>query len=180
MKTIEIKKVLQSFFEGKTTIKEERELETYFQSDEVAEELKGYRDLFTGICELAESVSKSTIEDDIMVYIHEKGGVQKSKRRWMWHTLTGIAASVILAVGGYLVFQQQEQQLNDTFDNPEIAYAYAEQTLTYVSEKYNEGLAALSNFGKLETAALPMQKGVKPVNEYMEMVKKLNTAEYSN
>jgi hypothetical protein len=72
-----------------------------------------------------------------------------------------------------LFFQQSEEQFKDTFDNPELAYAYAEQTLGFVSAKYNKGMSGLANFDKLETATEPMQKGMKPVNEYMEIVEKI-------
>lgn len=179
MKTMEVKHLLQRYFEGETTIAEERELEAYFKSGEVADELKQYSGFFSGLSELAEVEGESTIEEDIMDFIGEQTPVVKINRSWLWQTVTGIAASVILVIGGYLLFQQQEDQFADTFDNPDVAYAYAEQTLSYVSAKYNQGLAALGSFEKLQTASEPLQQGVKPLAQYLEMVERINQAAVS-
>lgn len=175
MKTTEIKQLLQHYFKGETTVQQERELETYFNSGEVADELKEYSGYFIGISELSESVADDAIENSVMDYIRQYAPVQNSRRFRLWPVLSGIAASVVLVVGGFLLFQQQEQQYNDTFDNPELAYAYAEQTLSYVSSKYNQGLTELSNFDKLQKAAEPLQQGVKPVDEYMDMIENIRT-----
>ncbi len=180
MKTEEIKHLLHRYFEGETTVQEERELETYFISGEVADELKQYKGFFSGISELSGSVNDDTIESDILNYISRNEPAQKSKRVWLWQAVSGIAASVILVVGGFLFFQQQEQQYADTFEDPAVAYAYAEQTLHYMSAKYNQGLAALSNFDKLQTAAEPLQEGVKPINEYLQMIGQIEATENSN
>ena len=176
MKTKEIKELLQCYFNGDTTVQQEQELEAYFMSGEVADELKEFSGLFSGLSELSVSVTDNAIEDETMEYIRNNAPEQNTRRFRLWPALSGIAASVILVVGGFLLFQEQEQKYNDTFDNPEIAYAYAEQTLSYVSSKYNQGLTALSNFDKLKTAADPLQKGVKPVDEYMEMIERIRTS----
>ncbi len=180
MKTTEIKHLLHRYFEGETTLQEERELEAYFSTGEVADELKEYKGFFNGLSGFAEPVNEDTIEDDILNYISENEPARKTKRIWLWQAVSGIAASVIFIVGGFLLFQQQEQQYADTFDDPELAYAHAEQTLAFVSAKYNEGLAALSNFDKLQSAAEPIQETVKPVNEYLDVVEKMNKPANTN
>jgi hypothetical protein len=180
MKTMEVKHLLQRYFEGETTVQEERELEAYFNSGDVADELKEYSGFFSGIAELAEVAGEDTIEEDVMEFIRINEPAAKPKQRWLWQSISGIAASVIIVVGGFLFYQQQEEHFADTFDDPEIAYAYAEQTLAFVSAKYNQGLAALSNFDKLQTAAEPLQQGVRPINEYLEMVEKMNIVPAGN
>jgi hypothetical protein len=174
MKTMEVKHLLQRYFEGETTVQEERELEAYFNSGDVADELKEYSGFFSGISELAEVAGEDTIEEDVMEFITMNDPAEKPKRRWLWQSVSGIAASVIIVVGSFLFFQKQEEHFTDTFDDPEVAYAYAEQTLSFVSAKYNQGLAALSNFDKLQTAAEPLQQGVQPINEYLKMVERMN------
>ncbi len=175
MKTTEIKQLLKHYFDGETTVKQERELEAYFKSDEIAEELKKYHGFFNGLSELTESVIDNSIESDVMDFIQKNAPDKNSRRMPLWSTLSGIAASVILVIGGSLLFQQKEQQYNDSFDNPEVAYAYAEQTLAYVSSKYNQGFAALANFEKIKSASEPLQEGIKPVNKYLDMIENMNT-----
>ena len=92
----------------------------------------------------------------------------------MWKMVTGIAASVVIVLGGFLFYQQQQKPFEDTFDDPEKAYEYAVQTLQYVSGKYNEGLAELSNFEKINNASEPLKKGIQPIAEFYEGLEKIN------
>jgi len=174
METKKVKQLLQRYFEGVSTDKEEKTLKAYFKSDEVAEEFKEYTRFFNGISEISEDTNRSDLEDEIMDFIIKNEQKEKNKYRWLYTVISGIAASLIIIVGGMLLYyHQQKQPFEDTFDNPETAYNYAEKTLNYVSSKYNKGLACLSDFDKLETATEPMHKGVKPVNEFFEEIEKI-------
>jgi hypothetical protein len=174
METKKIKQLLKRYFNGESSLAEERILEKYFQSGNVAEELKEYAGFFIGISELAETGRDEKLEGEIMNFIQKNEPKEKLNKRWLWQAVTGIAASIIIVMGGVLFYQNQNNSFEDTFDNPEVAYAYAEQTLSYISDKYNKGLSGLANFDKLETATEPIQKGVKPVNEYLEMIEKMS------
>lgn len=175
MKTEEVKHLLQRYFEGESTEAEERRLEAYFQSENVDHEVAKYAEFFGGISELAAIADDPNIEDDVMDYILETENREKTRYRTMWKTVTGIAASIIVVLGGFLFFQEQQKPYNDTFNDPEKAYAYAEQTLQFVSGKYNKGLAELSNFDKLRTAQEPIKKATEPVIEFYEGVQKVET-----
>jgi len=117
----------------------------------------------------------SQVENEIMDYILENESQDKNKYRWLWQTVTGIAASVIIVIGGMLLYQQNNQNYEDTFENPEVAYAVAQDALEYMSAKYNKGLAELSNFDKLQEASKPLKKGVQPVNEFYENIRKMGS-----
>lgn len=173
METKEIAKLLQKYFNGETTGEEERTLETYFASGNVAGEFKEYSGFFTGISELATNKAESDIEEEIMDFILENENREKTKYRWLWKTVTGIAASVIIILGGFLFYQQQQKPFKDTFDDPKEAYAYAQQTLQFVSVKYNKGMSGLSEFEKLQKATKPIKKGLAPVNEFYNAIKRM-------
>ena len=173
METKEIKQLLQRFFNGESSFEEERKLETYFQSGDVAEEVAEYTEFFGGISELVSAVDDSTIEDDVMDCILENEHREKTKFKRLWINVTGIAASIIIILGGFLFYQQKQKPFDDTFENPEQAYAYAEQTLQFVSGKYNKGLAEFSYFEKLQKANKPLKKGIAPVNEFYEGIEKM-------
>ena len=174
MKTKEIQQLLQQFFNGETSLEQERQLENYFQSGNVADELKEYAGFFGGIAELTGISDHSTIEEDVMDFILENEHQEKTKYRWLWKTVTGIAASVIIVLGGFLFYQQQQKPFDDTFSDPEQAYDYAAQTLQFVSGKYNKGLAELSNFEIINKAPKPLKKSVAPINEFYEGLEKIN------
>lgn len=173
METKEVKYLLQRYFNGESTEEEERSLEAYFQSGEVAEEVAEYAEFFGGISELANLADDADIEDDVMDYILENEHREKTKYRTMWKMVTGIAASVIIVLGSFLVYQEQRKPFDDTFNDPEEAYAYATQTLGFVGEKYSKGLAELSKFEKLQKASDPIKKGTAPVVEFYKGVEKL-------
>ena len=174
MKTKEIQQLLQLFFKGETSLEEERQLENYFQSGNVAGELKEYAGFFGGIEELAGISDDSTIEEDVMDFILENEHQEKTKYRWLWKTVTGIAASIIIVLGGFLFYQQQQKPFDDTFSDPEQAYDYAAQTIQFVSGKYNKGLAELSNFEIINKAPKPLKKSIAPINEFYEGLEKIN------
>lgn len=173
METKEIKRLLQLYFNGESTLEDERTLEAYFRAGDVAKDVAEYAEFFGGISELSNVVDDSSIEEDVMDYILENEHREKTKFRKLWINVTGIAASVIIILGGFLFYQQQQKPFDDTFENPEQAYEYAEQTLQFVSAKYNKGFAELSNFGMLQKANEPLKKGVAPINEFFEIIKKM-------
>lgn len=179
METKEVKQLLQRYFNGESTIEEDRKLEAYFQSGKANEEVAQYAEFFDGMNELSDTADDPTIEDEVMDYILENESQDKNKYRWLWQTVTGIAASVIIVIGGMLLYQQDDQNFDDTYENPEVAYAVAEDALGYMSAKYNKGLAELSNFDKLQTASQPLRKGVQPVNEFYRNLEELKTKEDS-
>jgi hypothetical protein len=91
----------------------------------------------------------------------------------MWQIVTGIAASVILVMLA-VNFYSSQNQWKDTFSDPNQAYAEASKTLSYVSEKYNKGLAQLRPIGKLEGAVDPLNSGMKKLNVGFDRMNELN------
>jgi hypothetical protein len=172
METTKIKALLQKYFEGETSPAEEKVIENYFNGGKVNRSLQEYAQFFEGISKLAGNNRDRALESDIMDYILENETKEKSKYRWLWQAVTGVAASVIIILGGFLYYQQQKS-FDDTFKDPDEAYAYAVKTLGYVSGKYNKGLAGLSKFDKLQKATEPIKKGFAPVNEFYQTIEKL-------
>ncbi|SHE40026.1 hypothetical protein SAMN05444274_101269 [Mariniphaga anaerophila] len=170
MKKNEIRQLLQRYFEGESTLNEEAVLRNYFAGDNVADELEEYTEFFCGFGEINETERDAQLEHEIMDFITENESKRKTPSISMWKTVSGIAASIVIAVGGILFFQHEEEPFKDTFDDPETAYVYAEKTLEFVSQKYSKGLSALANFDKIETATQPIKKGVKPINKYMNKI----------
>jgi hypothetical protein len=173
MRTEEVKILLQRYFEGESTDADERRLETYFTGGKVAPEVAEYAEFFGGISELASLADDPTIEEDVMDYILENEHREKARYRSMWKIVTGIAASVIIVLGGFMLYQEQQKSYKDTFSNAGDAYAYATQTLEFVSVKYNKGLSQLAKFEKLHMASDPVKKGTEPVVEFYEELNRI-------
>lgn len=174
MEIQEIKLLLQRYFSGESTKTEEIKLEAYFRGGDIADEVAEYAEFFGGISELAHVAGEETIEDDVMDFILENEHNEKTRFRKLWMNVTGIAASIIIVLGGFLIYQQQQKPFEDTFNDPEQAYAYAEQTLQYVSGKYSKGLAELAYFEKLQKASEPLKKGITPINDFFESIESVS------
>ena len=175
MESQRIHLLLQKYFEAETTLDEENELINYFNSGEVDDQLKPYIPVFSGLKGLAMNENEE-LGDDLMNYILESEHKEKVKYRWMWQIVTGVAASLILVILA-VNFYSTQSQWDDTFTDPQQAYAQASKTLEFVAGKYNKGLALLKPIGKMEDAVAPFYSGMKTWNkglEKLENVENLN------
>ena len=164
--------LLQKYFDAETTLDEENELITYFNSDKVDEELKSYIPMFTGLKEIPISENQE-LGDDLMNFILESEHKEKLRYRWMWQIVTGIAASVILALLA-VNFYSNQNQWEDTFTDPKQAYSEANKTLEFVADKYNKGMAMLKPIGKVEAAATPFYSGIATWNRGLDKLENIN------
>ncbi len=129
MELSDIEKLLEKYFEGETTISEEKELKAYFAGETVPSHLEKYQYLFQYFSE------ESTIRT------HKELNLDTDKRknyRWI-----GIAASIALVVGLFLAKNSKPAELEDTFEDPEIALQETKKILNMVSEYMNEGRQGL-------------------------------------
>lgn len=159
MRPKEIKILADKYFEAETTLEEEKVLREYFRQPLVATELEHLKVYFNALESVPENMADDHIEDEIMDYILEHESTEKGRYRKMWLIISGVAASLLIAVGGLLYFQQPHAY-PDTFSDAVEARAYAVKTLVYVSDKYNDGLAQLHPIGKLDEALKPLENGM--------------------
>lgn len=172
MKRQEAEILLKKFFEAETTLQEEQQLKEYFQQGNARKELMPFSELFTGIGQMQQVQPDDQIEEQIMDFILEKESEGKSRYRYLWLTISGVAASLLLAVGGMLYYQQQPPY-RDTFSDPDHALVYAEQTLQFISSKYNKGLAQLEPVQKLSDPVRQLENGLRLVNRGFAPLSKL-------
>lgn len=174
MELKDVKILLQKFFDAQTSEEEERQLADYFSNEEVPEELEVYKQFFDATNEISQSRFDG-FEDEVMSHILENEHREKSKYRWMWQTVTSVAAVLIVAL--LLVNYNQEKRWQDTYEDPEIAYQEATKALQYMAGKYQKGMAQLQPVAKLEKASAPLHTGLNLVNkgfEEMSELKKMN------
>jgi hypothetical protein len=170
-----IKYKLQKYFDGESSLEDERILHDYFRSDQIDEELIPYRDLFAGLSGIRDHEIKIH-EEDLMDFILENEHQEKARYRKLWQIVTGVAAMLLIAL---LVIHYANDKPNwkDTYTDPDQAYTTAVQTLHFVAGKYREGLAQLKPVSKLNQAVKPMNKSLDLLNKRfyeIENLQKLN------
>ncbi len=127
MELSNIEKLLEKYFEGETTISEEKELKVYFTRETVPSHLERYKDLFQYFSE----ESNITATKDLKLH---------TTSRKSWYTWVGVAASIALIVGLFVTNMPLGQDENlGTYEDPEVALQETKKILNMVSQYMNEG-----------------------------------------
>ncbi len=158
-----IKCKLQKYFEGESSLEDERILRDYFRSDEINAEFLPYRDLFTGFGDLR-ALKKQIREEELMDFILEHEHREKNRYRKLWQMVTDVAAVFIVALLAFH-YIHEKTRWKDTYTDPDQAYSVAVQTLHYVAGKYQEGMSQLQPVSKLNQAVRPMTKSLDLLNK---------------
>ena len=143
MELDKIENILEKYFQGETSIAEEKELKEYFSSPNVAQHLEQYKPMFGYFSQVKEQKSTQTIP------------LKTNKRNVAW---LSIAASVVVLLGMgtfYYVSQKNTapvvaQSELGTYDNPEKAFAETQKALALLSNNVNVGIESVQYIKEYE------------------------------
>ena len=143
MELNKIENILEKYFQGETTIAEEKQLKEYFSSPDVAQHLEQYKPMFGYFSQVKEQ--KSTQELPL----------QTKKRNVAW---LSIAASfvVLLGIGTYFFVSEKNaapvvaQSELGAYDNPEEAMAATQKALALLSSNVNVGIESVQYIKEYE------------------------------
>ena len=134
--------LLENYFQGKSSIADEKELTNYFLSENVAQHLVQYKPLFGYFSQSKKQVFQQEIP------------LQTKKRNVAW---LSIAASVVILIGvGTFIFynnsEPKKSQDLGTFDNPEMAYQQTQKALELLSQNVNVGIESVSYINEYQNS----------------------------
>lgn len=164
MRAQEAKALLQKYFDGLTTLEEDKMLKDHFQHESLPEEFLPYKKWFTGIGASFLTTESEAIEKDMIRIIKAQQTPVRFLNRRSFVAISGIAASLIIVIGSMLYYLPQPDY-RDTFSDPAEAVQYAEKTLAFVSSEYNKGLAALAPFASLQNEQQKLGKSMKTIRK---------------
>ena len=131
MELARIEKLLEAYFEGNTTLAEEKVLRSYFTSDSVAPQLQEYQPLFEGFKIAQQEVSNRELRVP-------NNNVTSPKVWWY-----GIAASAVIAIivanfmfSGPSMSQEEKEALT--------AFNESKRAMILLSENFNNGTGQLA------------------------------------
>lgn len=127
-----VEQLLEKYFQGETTIAEEKQLKAYFSSNDVALHLAKYQSLFGYF----ETQKETQFEQKLPLQPRKQNTV-----KWI-----GIAASFVVLFGlATFYFYPSEPKHEDlgTYDNPEEAFEATQKALLMVSEQVNIGMESV-------------------------------------
>ena len=125
-----IEQLVDKYFEGNTTIEEEKVLKNYFSSNEVADSLKQYQPLFSYL-QIAKNETAPT-KFDVKPRIQFK--------KWISIAAVFVFIAVLTTV---LNLKTNESQDLGTFNDPEIAYAETMKALELLATNVNHGMESV-------------------------------------
>jgi hypothetical protein len=140
MELTRIEIILEKYFQGETSISEEKELKNYFASTDVAQHLEQYKSLFGYFSKATEQKFNQTIP------------LQAKKRNVGW---LSIAASVVVLLGiSTFTYLHQPESSDDlgTYESPEAAFEATQKALSLLSKKVNVGIESVSYINEFQNS----------------------------
>lgn len=168
MNTDEVKKLLEKYYEGDSSVDEELILKEFFSRNEVPEELEAEKDIFCCFLQLSGMpLPSGGFTDRIISAVDDEDILfKRSDRRKIFRIVTGIAASLLIIAGSYLYFNYRSEQA-DTYSDPELAYNEAMRILVDVSVRLNRGTMELRKVGMMQDV---LDKSFETLNKPSLMV----------
>lgn len=168
MNILQIDRLLNKYFDGETSIREEEELRLLLKRPDLPKQYIRYREMFDSLQQQKEIGLDGDFDEKFLNHIaSDPGAGIRFLRKINWYIVSAAAAVVLLMVilfvpVGKLPFLNQfSSAIEDTFDDPEKAYAVTVKTLFMVSERFNKGsgqMAQMSKFNNGLADASPMTK----------------------
>jgi len=153
MELNEIKKLLEKYYEGVSSLEEEQLLKDIFRYRPVPAELEADKELFLYMASHTSAFPiDSQLEQKLTNWIDQQDNKgHRSVKIIGMYRMVGIAASFAILIICYLTFFQPKDKvaIKDTYKDPTVAYAQAKRTLLYVSQQLNKGTAPLGQVNKL-------------------------------
>jgi len=176
MNELNIDKLLEKYFEGETTLDEENQLKEYFNQPVIPEKYEKYSGHFRFI----ESESKENLSEEFDVDLSECISRTKIYRTnfiyKIGYGIAAVAAVIAILIMAYVQYSslpfkslRLDYLSQDTYKDPELAYAETKKTLLYVSEKMNTGMNELEKLSKFNKSINKLEK-ITDFNKYQSMI----------
>lgn len=154
MKVDEVEKLINAFYEGNTSIEEEKALLHYFRTADVPEHLLAEKEMFLNLA-IHEPEVPGGLEKKLSGLIDTWEQAEKEqlsikpagKINWRW--VSGIAAGILLIFSVWTYTDYHATNVDtlqaDTYANPDDALKEAQKALALVSKNLNKGMSQLES-----------------------------------
>jgi len=183
----ELRKLLQKYYNGETTLKEEDTLKKYFADNpDIDEEFHAEKEQFLMFNKAEkQDVPIEDFEKKLERLIdNQKVIYPVFKRNKTWIRIAAVAASVLIIFGIYnsVKYFTGKPEYLDTIEDPQMAYEETKKTLLYISEKLNYGTRELENINKLNSSVQKLSTVSKLSKglDKLQLLSKISESENNN
>ena len=160
-----IDELLEKYWAGETSLKEEDQLRVYFTGQEIAEEHLPFVEVFTYQDEISKAVLPDDFDDQILAEIQSRSTTKVIKPAFGFRKLLAVAAAVLFMISASVLLLKKQKPSNDLADVPHLiingeiyypateaeAYQLTRQALLLVSSKMTkEPKASIKIIKKIE------------------------------
>ena len=170
-----IEKLLERYFDGDTSLEDEKILKDFFQGKSIPPHLVSLKDSFDYFSkektkeELDESFDQKLLTKINHIELNNK---RQIRQKYIYY-VSGIAASVLIIISIFTNIDPFSSKFKDTFNDPQIAYEETKSALLLVSEVFNRGLKPADNIAKFEEGLEQMSK-IKSLRKGMQEFQKVS------
>ncbi len=152
----ELRRLLQKYYNGETTLKEEDTLKKYFvENPDIDEEFRAEKEQFVMFDKAKkQDVPVEDFEKKLEILIDNQKVIYPDFRRnKVWIRIAAVAATGLIIFGVYnsIKYFTGKHEYSDTIEDPQLAYEETKKALSYISEKLNYGTRELVNIDKLNS-----------------------------
>lgn len=190
MNAEEIRRLLERYYAGESSLDDEVSLKEFFSREYVPEDLMEEKEIFRYYLQSSDVPEPSAgFENSIFSALDAEDRKYESlKRRRIFGAVSGIAAALLILTGTYFFFINKSQP-KDTYSDPEIAYAETMKILYDVSDRLNRGTRSLGYLNRLQNetmrgietvnrTATIMKEKMEPLNTMLETFEEINSTNH--
>ena len=151
----------------------------FFRNEEVPYQLRSYKVLFDFMdTSRDEELVNPDFDDKILAAISNAPPTSINKsRKIRLYSAMAIAASIVILIGLYFQFGQMNQ-VQDTYDDPLLAYAETKKILLKVSGNLNSGVDELKNVSEFNSGMEHLNK-ISTFDDGLQNLEKISMLEES-
>ncbi len=155
-----IENLLEQYFEGNTSLEDEKILKDFFQGENIPAHLASLKNTFKYFSEenKKDELDESFDQKLFAKINHFEIDHKRQNRKRFLYIASGVAASILIIVSIFTKIDPFTSTLKDTFDNPQTAYEETRKALLLVSGALNKGVKPVEKIAKFDDGMEQMEK----------------------
>jgi hypothetical protein len=174
MSSHKIEKLLIKYFEGETSLSEERMLREFFLKEDVPAHLLELKEQFGLYESEAKEELPSDFDEKLFEEIDRKDRSRRTGRRMTIYYISGVAATILILITVFIRFDTFTNTSVYSDQDAEIAFNEASRILYFVSDKFNRGANPLEKVARFDKAINDLDN-VKKFDEGVNQVTPVST-----
>lgn len=150
MSSQRIEKILEKYFEGETSLAEERILREFFRQEELPAHLAELREQFGLFDNESREELPADFDEVLFNEIGRRERSSKASRRTYIYYISGVAATILILITIFVRFDPFTANSPNNDKEAEMAFAEASSILYFISDKFNQGANPLGKVARFD------------------------------